>query len=244
MSRKSIGSFSNDFRKSISVISDHNDCRISAMSDNLAQEEKQRNLMTVEKYNTLKLQSPEITRKTLQFLENRINPPKSVNLILEAFFSLLCDVYKKIDQGFWDTKLKKYFIYKCYMRDIDALTKITKSLKSHLETKGLPFRNIKKCRKALSNYKNADQVNETDGYRRALKQVADYLDYFIAYYDVLVELELEPITKTLNNSFGENPISDCRADYKRSAVDGSPVKSEKVAGVVPRKNKKPTIRKV
>jgi hypothetical protein len=57
------------------------------MSDNLAQEEKQKNLMTVEKYNKLKLQSPEITRKTLQFFENRINPPKAVNLILEAFFS-------------------------------------------------------------------------------------------------------------------------------------------------------------
>jgi hypothetical protein len=130
------------------------------------------------------------------------------------------------------------------MRDIEALTKITKGLKSHLETKGLPFRNIKKCRKALGNYKNSDPVNETEGYKRALKQVADYLEYFIAYYDVLVELELEPITKTLNNSFGENHTSDCRANHNRSAVNGSPVKSEKVTGGVPRKNKKTVNRKV
>lgn len=86
VSRKSIGSFSYEFRKSISVISDNQD-RISAISDNLDQEEKQRNLMMVEKYNKLKSQSPEITQKNLRFLESRINPPKAVNLILESFFS-------------------------------------------------------------------------------------------------------------------------------------------------------------
>jgi len=137
--------------------------------------------------------------------------------------------------GFWDTEQKTYFIYKCYMRDIDALGKTVKSLKGRLETQGLPYKNIKKCRKNLEKYKKSVGPNQTGGYKGALGQMADYLAYFVEYYDVLVELDLEPITKTLNDSFGENKSNSYRAMQISSTLNASPVHSGKV---VPRQKKK------
>merc|ERR1711862_1083815 len=122
-----------------------------------------------------------------------------------------CDIYKGIDPRFWDTKNKKYFIYKCYLRDTDALFKTLKGLKLYLETNGIPYKNIKKCRKNLQIFKRNKQSGQGDDYRLAFNQVTQYLEFFVEYYDVLVEMDLEPITKTLNDSFGEGKTSSYRA---------------------------------
>lgn len=124
------------------------------------------------------------------------------------------------------------------MRDIDALGKTVKGLKGHLETQGLPYKNIKKCRKSLENYKKAAPANQTGGYKNALNQMAEYLTFFLEYYDVLVELELEPITKTLDDSFGENKTGSHRMKGICSTMNASPIGSQKLSP----KNKKKKLR--
>ena len=99
---------------------------------------------------------------------------------------------------------KKFFIYKSYMQNSDSLYNCIKNLKKHLETQGIAYRNVKKCRKALRRFKEVSskqKENTSEDYKSAVKKIQEYLEYFMEYYDILVELNLEPKTNMRNDSF-------------------------------------------
>ena len=104
VSRKSFCSISGEFKKSSSIVSDFYDGRksISGISDNLEVEylKREQNVMT--RYNKLEKMNPIISKKYLSLIRDLATPPRSVNTLLEAMFSLLYEVYPNIDANFFE----------------------------------------------------------------------------------------------------------------------------------------------
>lgn len=207
ISRKSMNSISGEFKKSTSNISDFYDGRnsTSGISDNLNIEylKKEQNIMT--RCNKMEKMNPIIQKKYLTMIRDLKNPPRSLNNLLEALFSLLYEIYAPIDSNFFENDTKKFFVYKSYMRNTESLYTCIKSLKKYLENQGILYRNILKCREALQKFKEflwkQKDNSDSEEYRVAVKNIQEYLEYFVDYYDILVELNLEPKTNQRNDSF-------------------------------------------
>ena len=91
------------------------------------------------------------------------------------------------------------------MRDINHQHDTLKNQKLHLETQGLPAVNIQKCEKSLTKF-NLQKLAKSDEktYREPLRELKNYLNFFVQYYQVLKDLNLEILTK--NNTI-ESPIN-------------------------------------
>ncbi len=154
-----------------------------------------KNSYLVTRYQALKQQQPRIRKETLKFAYERIDPPLCLLDALDALFSLLVGVWDRLEPDYFNILHKKYQHYKTYLRNIDDLHFILKSLRSRLESEGLPSENILMADKALCRYKKSIKQLENRSYSEQTNEIYHFVYYFLEYFNLLRVTSTHPETQ-------------------------------------------------
>lgn len=139
----------------------------------------------INQYHEMKARDATLKKSLLKFASNRINPPKFLVDVLDAFFSLLFGVYSRIENHYFTIQEKKYFLFKAYLQNIDELGDVTNHLKMYIETQGLPIRNITKADEALVRYNSSCKRTRALDYKEVTDQLAAFVQFHVEYYHIL-----------------------------------------------------------